>query len=577
MKKDNTHIYVGFVKSVIDSKFSGRLRVWIPELGSREADSESWILCHYCSPFGGSTSWRSNSDTEFDTYEKTQSSYGFWAVPPDLDNEVIVLVPSGDLTRAVWIGSIFKDFMNFSVPGLGISEKNKNKNGKALPVTEYNKHDKSSDTSVPTHAVRPWHKYKAEGIGNLGLIKDRKRGIINSSSMRESPSSVYGWSTPGPKHPTTKGARKGGHSFVMDDGDGTEYIMLRTRSGGMVKIDETNGFIYAITPTGNSWVQMDADGNVDFFGAKSFSVRSREDINLKSDRNINIEAGQNINIKAAKNTTEDSLEYTDNIDDGFGGNISIVAMANMHTIVQESKFENIITGNSNLRIEEGELRQFVKTDTYIENEGNLRVDVAGDIIISSDSNTRMYSSNFYFSTENQESSSGSPIGEFSIIAKKSSLTSDNLLWDKNGKLSVGDTIYSVGDIYSAKDVSSEKQSLNALYGHVHAYIDTQPNGTGVRKDTETFGEGPTTTTTSNLYSTDDPIDVVVPDDAVDIPVLSKSDVLSSFPKTTIKTNGGKTVEIPDWWNRDTISVETITARMMTFEPCPEHFDSEDGD
>lgn len=85
----------------------------------------------------------------------------------------------------------------------------------------------------------------------------------------------------------------------MDDGNGTEHIRLRTKSGAQMLIDESNGLVYAINAAGTSWMQMDADGNFDIFGAKSVSVRSQEDINLRADNDIVMEAGRNVMIKAA--------------------------------------------------------------------------------------------------------------------------------------------------------------------------------------------------------------------------------------------------------------------------------------
>ena len=73
----------------------------------------------------------------------------------------------------------------------------------------------------------------ADVLVKQGLSTDDVRGNTSSSSRRESPSQVFGISTPGPKdEKTTKVnvgtrdagqqdfvTRKIGHTFVMDDGD----------------------------------------------------------------------------------------------------------------------------------------------------------------------------------------------------------------------------------------------------------------------------------------------------------------------------------------------------------------------
>jgi hypothetical protein len=105
--------------------------------------------------------------------------------------------------------------------------------------------------------------------------------------------------------------RKGGHQFYFDDGEGSEHFRVRTRGGAQVLLDETNGIVYAINKAGTAWIQMDAEGNVDIFGAKSFSVRSQENINLYADQNINLEAKAAINIKAGATTKLHSVGALD--------------------------------------------------------------------------------------------------------------------------------------------------------------------------------------------------------------------------------------------------------------------------
>ena len=158
-----------------------------------------------------------------------------------------------------------------------------------------------------------------------GLDFDYVRGPILSSSQRESPSQVFGISTPGRLINRTdkqdKKLRKGGHSFVMDDGDVTgdnNFLRLRTGAGHQILMHDTGDFIYISNAKGTAWIELDASGNIDLYSEGNFSLRAADSINLHADQNINMYAGnkitmvaeqstdmqsQNLNINATKNTT----------------------------------------------------------------------------------------------------------------------------------------------------------------------------------------------------------------------------------------------------------------------------------
>ena len=548
-------LYVGFVKEVVDSKRAGRLKVWIPEFQGREDDPKAWILCRYCSPFGGATPWRSLSQNEFDSFEKTQQSYGFWAVPPDKDNEVLVVFPNNDLSRALWIGSVFKEYMNYMIPGIPYSENNKNLNGTALPVAEYNKFDKESgDTAKPLDPVRPWHRTRSEAIGNQGLIKDKVRGITTSSSQRESPSQVYGMNTPGPAHPSVEGSRLGGSSFVMDDGEDSEYIGFRTRSGAQIKIDETNGLIYAINKKGSAWIQMDEDGNVDVFSAESISARSRKDINFRADRDVNIEAGQNINVKAAKDT-DSELAYVGE-GEGEGGDIKVQALNNHHTTVEENQFHRIKNGNYDSKIETG------NSTTHI--EGTSSGTVVGNVTTKYEANLdTLVSGN---QTSEVSGNLSATVGGNLVFAVSGTygLSSTKLQISEDGDIDGKGDFIAAGTMY-ATDFKTGQLGLNDHIHDISSWV--KPDSHGSTVDPGRIGDGSGSASGPSGSSPQEPVD---PKLAEVKPLIDKTDVLSTFPNTTVTANGGKNIEIPDWWNRDVIDFKTTVERLMTYEPCPEH-------
>ncbi len=362
-------VFLGFVKRADDVQKNGRLQVWIPEFGSGPDEAQGWVTVNYCSPFAGATNVDTNSKSDIQQFEGTQTSYGMWAVPPDINNTVLVMFINGDPSKGIWIGSLYNQFMNNMVPGMASSTNNYQYPGKDIPVAEYNKNDKK--VTLPDQASKPYEATKFKGIGNQGLINDKRRGVTKSSARRESPSSVFGILTPGPviakDAEPGKIRRKGGSSFIMDDGTDSEYIQFATKSGAQININETTGFVYLINRDGTAWVQMDSAGDIDIFGARNISMRAQRDINLRADRNINIEAGQNIFMKAAKDTVEGTTTFTYDVNNipkpttipvwnvvgegnGQGGNIVMQAMNNWHSTTKNTAYLTVNTNNMNINI-----------------------------------------------------------------------------------------------------------------------------------------------------------------------------------------------------------------------------------
>lgn len=362
-------VFVGFVKRADDVQRNGRLMVWIPEFGSAPDDENGWISVNYCSPFAGATNVNTTSQSNLQQFEGTQTSYGMWFVPPDVNNQVIVMFLNGDPIKGIWIGSLFQQYMNNMVPGMAADVKNWQYPGKEIPIAEYNKWDQT--IIYPDRTFKPYEKTKFKGVGNQGLIVDKARGTTTSGARRESPSQVFGIITPGPAIDSSVDPanirRKGGSSFIMDDGTSTEYIQLTTKSGAQIKLDETNGFVYLINRDGTAWVQMDQKGNVDIFGATNISMRAQRDFNIRADRNVNIEAGQNIFMKAAKDTEETTTAFTYDVNNvpkpltipvwkyvgegkGQGGNIVMQALNNWQSTTQKNAFITVIDNNMDIKI-----------------------------------------------------------------------------------------------------------------------------------------------------------------------------------------------------------------------------------
>jgi len=339
--------YIGIVKNNLDPTRSGRLQVYIPDLGGPEDDSKNWRTVSYASPFMGYTDQvqkstdRPSTANRFNTVNHT---YGMWMVPPDINVQVIVLFVGGDPLRGYWLACVNPNLSHYMVPGLAgtpnldpdsltTTERKTYSKGDVVPVVEFNEFTEDFTNNAFYNNNKPIHTYQYNILVQQGLNKDVVRGAISSSSQRESPSQVFGISTPGrpiddpaddpqryldnlnngkidAKYTTIK-SRKGGHVFVMDDGatlGEDQLIRLRSSSGHQVLLHDTNSLIYIAHADGDTWVELSADGTVNVYAANGINFRTGGDINLHSDSSININAKDQVNIKSGQQTKIESLK-----------------------------------------------------------------------------------------------------------------------------------------------------------------------------------------------------------------------------------------------------------------------------
>jgi hypothetical protein len=336
------HPIVGIVKNNIDPLRSGKIQVQLNRLQGPDSNNpDNWTTVSYLSPFFGNTPNTGSPDAH-GTYVGNRNSYGFWATPPDLDSEVICIFINGDPLMGYYIGGIPQPSLTHMVPAVGASSNVIPNAGEAesyggavrLPVSEYNDaNKKQSNSPTPADEPRPIHSYQAAILNKQGLLRDPDRGAISSSSVRESPSRVFGMSTPG--RPIYSGGyddetiseaidstasdsvfkvigRTGGHSIVMDDGDAQgrdQLTRLRTSSGHMIMMNDYAQTLFIIHANGQSYIEMGKEGTIDMYSTNSVNIRTQGDLNLHADKNININAAKDLNI-AAKNIKVESTETT---------------------------------------------------------------------------------------------------------------------------------------------------------------------------------------------------------------------------------------------------------------------------
>jgi hypothetical protein len=332
----DTATQLGIVKDNLSPARDGRLRVWIPDFGGDENNPQFWVTVNSSSPYAGSTYQPQSSVNN--NFTGTNHSYGMWMVPPDIGNWVLCTFVNGDPERGFWFACVPNTLSRYMTPALAAGNKidrttvsdaikasilpENNVPPQYLPVSEFNENMPDNVTGTFYNNAKPVHEFQANILFKQGLDRDKTRGAISSNAQRETPSHVFGISTPGralTKDPAddpgyaekvaTGGIpadqyavpnRKGGHSFIMDDGDVNgvdQLIRLRTAGGHQLLMNDDQKVIYVGHKDGTSWVEID-DYGIKIYTAGNMSVRSEGVLNIHSDKDINVNADNNFNINA---------------------------------------------------------------------------------------------------------------------------------------------------------------------------------------------------------------------------------------------------------------------------------------
>jgi len=283
-------------------------------MGGDPDNEGNWITVSYASPFAGSTPIYDQGDNVTE-YEDTIKSYGWWAIPPDLEARVLVTFASGNIDKGFWFACLFQRGTQVSIPGLPAKN---TWSGPNIPAAPKNKRDKDPDLDKYVE-----HKLISNALKKQGLEKDSLRGTTSSSALREKPSKVLGLLTPGQ------------HQFILDDGDkdgNDRLIRLRTTNGTQILLDDVAGHIYLITKNGENWLELSADGQVHLYGSQNINIHSENNVNIYANNDVNIEAGNSINLK----TNIGSIN--------FDSGTEVISLAATNTKITSGETSNINSG-----------------------------------------------------------------------------------------------------------------------------------------------------------------------------------------------------------------------------------------
>ena len=387
--------YLARIINHLDPSFMGSLEVTLlREQGNTIGEDQQTYIVKCAMPFFGYTGFEfmgnnTAKSSTLDAYNDTQKSYGMWFVPPDVGVTVLVVFVDADPSQGYWIGCVPANFANNMVPGIAASksidisddDKKRFNTSQPLPVAEINRRLNGKDREINPDKIKKAVHPIAERFLDQGLLEDDARGFTTSSARRETPSMVFGISTPGPRDKRA-GAKKapigskqsqtpsavpvsrlGGTQLVMDDGDerfvratpagdgpvkyidllnGTdlgsgqkttetgnptipysELFRIRTRTGHQILLHNSEDLIYIGNSKGTSWIELTSNGKIDIYAQDSVSIHTENDLNIRADRDINMEAGRNINMKTE--TGRCHVEVATNLEFlvGQSGNITV--------------------------------------------------------------------------------------------------------------------------------------------------------------------------------------------------------------------------------------------------------------
>lgn len=272
-------VYIGIVIDNEDVNDMGRVKVSIPRFfgvvaisGEDKDRYNAGIWCRIMTPIGGTSQVDEDGNI---------MSYGIWGQAPAIGTEVAVAF-GGDSDKGVVIGVLAAESKNSTMAGPIGQDSDQG----VFEPTYATSHTSSASDKPPAHP-------QADALKTQGLDKDALRGPSYSNPRRESPSKVFGLSTPD------------GHSMVMDDGDengDSDLIRIRTAGGAQIIMDDTNGFTYFINKSGSTWIEMNSNGDLDVYAQNSLNLHTEGDLNMYSGANINIEAKNDIFMTANGST-----------------------------------------------------------------------------------------------------------------------------------------------------------------------------------------------------------------------------------------------------------------------------------
>ena len=337
--REEKGIVIGIVKVNAHPASMGNLSVLVPTFDDGTAGGpkgrSQWRQVRYCTPFYSRTDAQGSAVTSVGT----KNTAGMVYPCPDIGTKVLCFFPEGRNQDGFWFACAPDTYMMQSLPEPAFTENITTQpgqiRGKKAPGGEFNDEVEQNDTDKITNYLTPKRSFDSNSHSILktqGIDQDEIRGLTSSNYMRETPSELFGVTTKGRRIDKNgrdlkdnisligklknnvdlsksdadavegRVARKHGHSLVMDDGDiegNNNLIRFKTAAGHQILLHDTEDIIYIGNSKGTSWVQMDAEGQLDIYSKTNINLRTKN-FNMHADSSIKMFAGNNIQIVAGK-------------------------------------------------------------------------------------------------------------------------------------------------------------------------------------------------------------------------------------------------------------------------------------
>ena len=323
---------LGMVVNTDDPLEQGRLQVFCPSLNDNPKKIQHLPWCAYITPFGGSINNKNYTRGTGDGTATSEGSihYGFWGVP-ELGAHVLVGCIDGDPRRRFWAGCL-PEHQETHTQFNGRYDWDSKDGTPDGPLTSSKKpiqpiYDNWTQAFVDRKS-REWKTrgadYQPAAVTKAGngapsklrgddYLDDTYEGMSKNEKdawVREvmgahgydwsgfkgagafKSSRVFGLSSPG------------FHSISMDDRPFNSRTKIRSSTGHMILMDDTNERIYIMTNKGNSWLEMDSNGNIDMFSERRVSINAAKDINMTTGGTFRVHADGGIHMYSGHSVDE---------------------------------------------------------------------------------------------------------------------------------------------------------------------------------------------------------------------------------------------------------------------------------
>lgn len=426
-------VTVGTVADTNDPQQMGRVRVLCRGLNDPidpPITEIPWAM--YATPFGGTLQAGTRG---VDSNVTGPVAYGMWAIPK-LGSQVLVMCLDGNPQTRVWIGCLHTDLATHTMPhGRFSYQDNDNLPSDETPAGPFDHVE---------NVIEPLHTNLRQAFGADTPGKDKQnfefqsraadyqvsgvvlgQNVVSFSEVEDDQDEKVGDASLGeidlkannPKDKTVAtGSRQGYqtsrlapdqftsltprnldntvtaivspgfHAMSMDDRQENCRFRIRTTGGHQIIMDDTNERIYISTASGENWIEMDEQGNIDIFTSGKLSVHAEHDINFTSERSIRMYGKAGIHLKSDKevrvtaqndislNTTSGTLraKSKDNMLLESENDIHLKASKEMraeaagNVDIKSGETLRLEGKTTNLRASTGEIKIQAKTNTNID-------------------------------------------------------------------------------------------------------------------------------------------------------------------------------------------------------------------